>query len=313
MSNCVDQATIELIARNVVLRMVMDHTLQAGLRSCEPDCGWLGHETRVVTCDQMENAIEEALGLQVEDFKFDPETNQLTLRTNNSTHTVDLSVLEGGRPVALNVTADGVIELTTKDGEKITTSLAAYVDAAISQALGEALAGDGLRQDIIDLIHAELSRDEFREAVRELIEASFASGAFETAVDLRIQAGYSSAEFQGAVDSRIQAGYASEEFRGTVNSLIQAGYLSDEFGLAVDARISDAFDGDEFRDAVSDIAEDVMANMQAPSAASPSMSEDEALPTVMIGDRSAILGRPDGFMTIAGKRVPFWDDECAGQ
>ena len=279
MSNCVDQATIELIARNVVLRMVMDHTLQAGLRSCETDCSWLGHETRVVTCDQLEGAIDDALGLQVEAFEFNSETNQLTLRTNNSTHTVDLSSLEGGRPVAINVDAEGVISLTTQDGTVLTTNLGAYVDAAIDAALNDRMGSDEFRQDIIDLIHAELARDEFQTAVRNMIEA----------------------------------GYASPEFSGAVNALVQAGFLSDEFNTAVDGRIAQAFQSDEFADAVTEVAEDAFANMAAPAAAAPGESEDEALPTTMIGSRTAILGRPDGFMLIAGKRVPFWDDECAGQ
>lgn len=279
MSNCVDQATIELIARNVVLRMVMDHTLQAGLRSCETDCSWLGHETRVVTCAQLEGAIDDALGLQVEEFEFNSETNQLTLRTNNSTHTVDLSSLEGGRPVAFNVDAEGVISLTTQDGTVLTTNLGAYVDAAIAAALDGRMDSDEFRQDIIDLIHAELARDEFQAAVRTMIEA----------------------------------GYASAEFSGAVNALVQAGFLSDEFNTAVDGRIAQAFQSDEFADAVTEVAEDAFANMAAPAAAAPGESEDEALPTTMIGSRTAILGRPDGFMLIAGKRVPFWDDECAGQ
>lgn len=279
MSNCVDQATIELIARNVVLRMVMDHTLQAGLRSCETDCSWLGHETRVVTCDQLEGAIDDALGLQVEAFEFNSETNQLTLRTNNSTHTVDLSSLEGGRPVAFNVDAEGVISLTTQDGTVLTTNLGPYVDAAIDAALNDRMDSDEFRQDIIDLIHAELARDEFQTAVHNMIEA----------------------------------GYASPEFSGAVNALVQAGFLSDEFNTAVDGRIAQAFQSDEFADAVTEVAEDAFANMAAPAAAAPGESEDEALPTTMIGSRTAILGRPDGFMLIAGKRVPFWDDECAGQ
>ena len=279
MSNCVDQATIELIARNVVLRMVMDHTLQAGLRSCETDCSWLGHETRVVTCDQLEGAIDDALGLQVEAFEFNSETNQLTLRTNNSTHTVDLSSLEGGRPVAFNVDAEGAISLTTQDGTVLTTNLGPYVDAAIDAALNDWMDSDEFRQDIIDLIHAELARDEFQTAVRNMIEA----------------------------------GYASPEFSGAVNALVQAGFLSDEFNTAVDGRIAQAFQSDEFADAVAGVAEDAFANMAAPAAAAPGESEDEALPTTMIGSRTAILGRPDGFMLIAGKRVPFWDDECAGQ
>lgn len=279
MSNCVDQATIELIARNVVLRMVMDHTLQAGLRSCETDCSWLGHETRVVTCTQLEGAIDDALGLQVEEFSFDSETNQLTLRTNNSAHTVDLSALEGGRPVAFNVDAEGEISLTTQDGTVLATNLGAYVDAAIDAALNDRLGSDEFRQDIIDLIHAELARDEFQTAVRTMIEA----------------------------------GYASPEFSGAVNALVQAGFLSDEFNTAVDGRIAQAFQSDEFADAVTEVAEDAFANMAAPAAAAPGESEDEALPTTMIGSRTAILGRPDGFMLIAGKRVPFWDDECAGQ
>lgn len=279
MSNCVDQATIELIARNVVLRMIMDHTVQAGLRSCETDCSWLGHETRVVTCAQLEGAIDDALGLQVEAFEFNSETNQLTLRTNNSSHTVDLSSLEGGRPVAFNVDAEGVLSLTTQDGTVLTTNLGAYVDAAIAAALDGRMDSDEFRQDIIDLIHAELARDEFQAAVRTMIEA----------------------------------GYASAEFSGAVNALVQAGFLSDEFNTAVDGRIAQAFQSDEFADAVTEVAEDAFANMAAPAAAAPGESEDEALPTTMIGSRTAILGRPDGFMLIAGKRVPFWDDECAGQ
>lgn len=279
MSNCVDQATIELIARNVVLRMVMDHTLQAGLRSCETDCSWLGHETRVVTCAQLEGAIDDALGLQVEAFEFNSETNQLTLRTNNSSHTVDLSSLEGGRPVAFNVDAEGVLSLTTQDGTVLTTNLGAYVDAAIAAALDGRMDSDEFRQDIIDLIHAELARDEFQAAVRTMIEA----------------------------------GYASAEFSGAVNALVQAGFLTDEFNTAVDGRIAQALQSDEFADAVTAVAEDAFTNMAAPAAAAPGESEDEALPTTMIGSRTAILGRPDGFMLIAGKRVPFWDDECAGQ
>lgn len=242
MSNCVDQATIELISRNVVLRMVMDHTLQAGLRSCEADCSWLGHETRVVTCAQLEGAIDDALGLQVEEFVFNSETNQLTLRTNNSAHTVDLSTLEGGRPVAFNVDAEGEISLTTQDGTVLATNLGAYVDAAINGALNDRLGSDEFRQDTIDLIHAEMARDEFQTAVRNLIQSSYVT--------------------------------------------------------------------DEFADAVTDIAVEAFSNMSATAAAAPDSTTEDSLPTTMIGDRTALLGQPDGFMLIAGKRVPFWDVEC---
>lgn len=226
MSNCVDQTMIELIARNAILRMIADHTLQAGLRSCSADCSWLGHETRVVTCAQLEDAIEDALGLQVLSMVFDPNTNLLTLTTNGGAHSVDLSALEGGRPVAFNADASGNLTLTLQDGTALSTSIAAYVAAATS-----ALNGD--RPVALNLDAAGV-------------------------LTLTLQDGTS---LTTSISAYVNAAVAAVMVFGTTTG--------------------------------------------------PSTTESSELPTTVIGDRSQLLGRPDGWMTISGKRVPFWNaPEC---
>lgn len=59
MSNCIDPNYVELIARNAILKLLSDHTLQAGLRDCS--CNWIGHETRVVTCDSLVDLVSDGI------------------------------------------------------------------------------------------------------------------------------------------------------------------------------------------------------------------------------------------------------------
>lgn len=43
------------------------------------------------------------------------------------------------------------------------------------------------------------------------------------------------------------------------------------------------------------------------AAQAPTTSEASALPTTMYGGRGAILGQPDGWMLVAGKKLPYWN------
>lgn len=101
-SNCVDQNLIELIARNAVMKLIQDHTLQPGLKSC--DCNWLGGEVRIPTCDALPSIINEFI-----------EGGELDLPT----------------PTRVDVTAGGELVITLSDGSAISGDLSAYVRSAI--------------------------------------------------------------------------------------------------------------------------------------------------------------------------------------
>lgn len=145
MSSCIDQNFIELIVRNVIARMIQDHTLQAGLRSCLPDCGWLGHETRVATCDQLpdvDDAIEDAL----EDFLCNAEFKACVLATirelwtcGDFTHVEHDGTLEGMgtecSPLSVDPTAlcfPGTSSPVVTNG----TELPTYIVGGRSELLG---------------------------------------------------------------------------------------------------------------------------------------------------------------------------------
>lgn len=130
--NCTDTDLIELIARNVVFKLLSEHTLQAGLRSCGDTCDWIGHETKVATCAQLEAALQPGnLGDTIEDFTYDPDTGQLTIFTDQGQHAVVLPTLadmDDVHAVSLVLGVDNNLRLTLSDGTILTTSMQPLVD-----------------------------------------------------------------------------------------------------------------------------------------------------------------------------------------
>ena len=59
MANCVDQAYIEMIVRNVVAQLTQDHVVQMALKNCAGN--WLGHESRVVECSELEGLVQDMI------------------------------------------------------------------------------------------------------------------------------------------------------------------------------------------------------------------------------------------------------------
>ena len=47
--------------------------------------------------------------------------------------------------------------------------------------------------------------------------------------------------------------------------------------------------------------------LTTPEAAAPGVSTGTDLPTSLIGGRQQLLGRPDGWMTLNGKKLPYWN------
>lgn len=151
MSSCIDTNLIELIVRNVIARMIQDHTLQAGLRNCAPDCSWLGHETRVATCDQIpdiddalddflcndefKECVQESIDDSLEDFLCNDEFKECVLATirelwpcGDFTHVVhdDTLVGMGTECVPLSVNPEaicfpGVSSPATTNGTELPT------------------------------------------------------------------------------------------------------------------------------------------------------------------------------------------------
>jgi len=130
--NCIDTDLIELVARNVVFKLLNEHTLQAGLRSCGDTCDWLGHESKVATCAQLDAAIAGvAVGDTIEDFEYNPSTGQLTITTDQSTYSVVLPTPDDAvntHAVALVLGADNVLRLTLNDGTVLAATFQPLVD-----------------------------------------------------------------------------------------------------------------------------------------------------------------------------------------
>ena len=220
MSSCIDTNLIELIARNVIARMIQDHTLQAGLRSCAPDCSWLGHETRVATCDMLPD-IEDAL----DDFLCNAEFR---------------ACVEG---IIRNMwTCGDFVEVTHDDtlaGRGTTCSpLSVNVEALnIPEIIGEEL------DDF-------LCNTAFRACVLTIIRELWTCG----------------------------------DFTSVVHDDTLTGTGTDCAPLSVNP------------DAIC-----------FPGASSVPDTNGTELPTYVIGNRSGLLGRPDGWMLICGRKVPYWN------
>lgn len=56
---CVDPEYIELIAKSLIQKKLECHELQAGIKSCDSD--WIGHENKVVLCNELEDRIQDAI------------------------------------------------------------------------------------------------------------------------------------------------------------------------------------------------------------------------------------------------------------
>lgn len=132
MADCVDPKLMELIARNVVFKLINEHTLQSGLRSCDSTCTWLSHESRVATCDQLDAAIAGVdIGDTIEGFTYDPDTGLLTIDTDQGNFYVTLPIPEANTdtyPVSLVLGADYVLSLTLNNGTILTTSFQPLAD-----------------------------------------------------------------------------------------------------------------------------------------------------------------------------------------
>jgi hypothetical protein len=92
-----DQALIELIVNNAIFKAINDHVIQAALKDC--DGNWMGAETRVVTCATLATQIctlfqDGDLCIDsVTAFSYNPTSFILTLTTTGNTFAVDLSSL----------------------------------------------------------------------------------------------------------------------------------------------------------------------------------------------------------------------------
>jgi len=132
MADCVDPKLMELIARNVVFKLINEHTLQSGLRSCDDTCSWLPHESRLVTCDQLNAAIGGIeVGDTIEDFLYNSATGLLTIRTDQGDFSVTLPIPEENTdtfPVSLELAADYTLVLTLNTGVQLTTTFQPLVD-----------------------------------------------------------------------------------------------------------------------------------------------------------------------------------------
>ena len=96
-----NQYLVETIIKSVLLEMLNDGTLQAGLKKCDAACDdYLGKGTQVVTCEQLPSQICAAISADldclpfVETFTLIGTTLTLTL-TDGQTFVVNLSSLVG--------------------------------------------------------------------------------------------------------------------------------------------------------------------------------------------------------------------------
>lgn len=246
MSNCVDQALIELIARNAILKMITDHTLQPALRDC--DCGWLGHETTVLTCAALDAKIAEMVQdgtiSRITGVTFDAATNEIVVTTESEVFRASLVPLVDGiagdlaaavasletqisnsRVQSLVIDANGQLVLTRGDGTTATVDLETFLAGQVNEVLNEFWPCGPLQR-----VH-------------------FASGA---------------------------------PFTGQ--------------GTSCDPMDLDC-------EAMAECVGDALADQIA---SAPPTNEGPALPTTVYGSRVALLGQPDGWLDIGGRKIPFW-------
>lgn len=246
MSNCVDQALIELIARNAILKMITDHTLQPALRDC--DCGWLGHETTVLTCAALDAKIAEMVQdgtiSRITGVTFDAATNEIVVTTEAEVFRASLAPLVNGIAADL---ANAVLALQGQIDDSRTQSLA--IDAAGLLVLTR---GDGTTASV-DL-------------------ATFLSGQVNDVLN----------EFWPCGPLQRVHTVADSPFTGQ-------GTSCDPLGLDCEA----------MADCVADGLADLIAS-------APPTNEGPALPTTVYGARVALLGQPDGWLDIGGRKIPFW-------
>lgn len=222
MSNCIDPNYVELIARNAILKMLADHTLQAGLRDCA--CGWIGHETRVVTCDSLSGLVQDLIdegevspsAYRVTDFSWNGTDGELTLATTDQTWTVNLSeLMNAARVVNMDVNSAGTLVLTFSDGST-------------------------LEADLVPVIRGE---------IEDWANETWPCGPF------------TEVEHDGSLSGN--------------------GTSCNPLSVSADGIAFSAADG-------------------------PAPSEEDSLPTVMYGPRTAVLGAPSGWINIGGMRVPHY-------
>lgn len=218
MSSCIDTNLIELIVRNVIARMIQDHTLQAGLRSCAPDCGWLGHETRVPTCDQLPD-IEEAL----DDFLCNEDFRACVLSIIRELWTCGDFV---------EVTHDGSLL-----GRGTTCAPLSINPAAITPIIEEGL------------------------------EDFLCNEAFKACVLATIRELWTCGDFTHVVHDDTMTGLGTECSPLSVNP----------------------------------------EAICFPGTSSPPTTNSTELPTFIVGSRMSLLGTPDGWMEICGRKVPYWN------
>ena len=222
MSNCVESSYIELIARNAILKMLSDHTLQAGLRDCE--CSWLGHEAKVATCNQLADVTPESLDVNSE--------GELILTLGDGSQiSVPLApfiqeLVDAAKVVALNATASGELVLTFGDGSQLTVNLTDLVMNVLNAYIAERWPCG-----LMDRVNYE----------------------------------------------------EDQPFKGMGSDCSPFEFDCEKAAPC----IGEVFASDE--------------------ADAPSTTETPVLPTTMFGARTAVLGQPDGWMNIGGKKVPYWD------
>lgn len=245
MSNCVDQALIELIARNAILKMLADHTLQAGLRDC--DCGWLGHETTVLTCAALDTKIAEMVAdgtiSRITGVTFDAVTNEIVVTT-------EAQEFRAGLQPLLDSVAD--------DLASAVSALQAQINAERTQSL---------------------TIDAFGQLV--LTRGNGTTTAVDLETFLQSQVNEVLNEFWPCGPLQ-RVHYGDAPFTGQ-------GTSCDPLGL----------DCEELAECVGEALADQIAS-------APPTNEGPALPTTVYGARVALLGQPDGWLDIGGRKIPFW-------
>ncbi len=338
-SNCVDTALLELIVRNAVFKMLQDHTLQSGVKAC--DCNWIGHETKLVTCDALPglagDLVEDGLVSRVVDFTWDPVTHELTLETVSQSWTVNLSTilaevavsmeamrdeleaadealaidlvaqidavqaqLDATRILTMAIEASGDLVLTKGDGSTLSVDLDSFVRDTVNDLFNElwpcgplmqvahddSLLGAGTSCDPLRVSPAWfISQDSFLRVVNYdpathtlTLEVGPDGGPYETfTVDL-------STLLPIVVTGPVLTG------NGTLNTPL--GFDCEAAAACIEPFLS--LNGDT--DSLVPIDTTAASSTEAPE-----------LSTTVYGDRDFLLGGPDGWMNVGGKRVPYWN------